>query len=87
MKAGDLLHIPQAVMLWNMNESGANLYMQTEKPLTGIYLGGSLKTFGRGCPKKRPPSEHSHVLSVFVNGKCWAVHEKDVYLFKEESEC
>ena len=83
MKAGDLIHIPQAVMLLNMNERGANLYMQTEKPLTGIYLGGSLKTTPKG-PKKSPPSDHAHILSVFVDGKCWAVHEKDVYLFKGE---
>ena len=75
MKAGYLLHIPQAVLLWSLNEEGpgANLYIQTEKPTTGIYLGDILNLQSRDA-----------LLSVFAKGKCWSVHEKDVYLFKGE---
>ena len=42
MKVGDLLHIPQAVILWTTDRATQTLrmpYIQTEKPTTAIYMG------------------------------------------------
>jgi len=74
MKAGDLLHIPQAVVLWNPTavqdptaKRSAKAYIQTDKPCTGIYLGTATVL------------DQNHLINVFVKGQQHFVHSKDVY--------
>lgn len=67
MKVGDLLHIPQAVVLWTTGPEAPAPYIQTEKPCTGIYL-GSAKVL-----------DQNHLINVFVKGHQRFVHSKDVY--------
>jgi uncharacterized RmlC-like cupin family protein len=77
MKAGDLLHIPQAVVLWPANmkaAAGNHIFMRTEKPIMAIYLGVASSFI----------EDSTNLLSVFVKGQQHFVHEKDVYLFKGE---
>jgi hypothetical protein len=73
MKVGDLLHIPQAVVLWTTDTAGdlegsaQTPYIQTEKPCTGIYLGAAKAL------------DQNHLINVFVKGQQRFVHSKDVY--------
>jgi len=70
MKVGDLLHIPQAVMLWTTGAEAQSVdapYIQTEKPCTGIYLGIATAL------------DQNHLINVFVKGQQRFVHSKDVY--------
>ncbi len=72
MKVGDLLHIPQAVVLWTPDAEAKSVrtpYIQTEKPCTGIYLG----------IVKDLDLEQNHLINVFVKGQQHFVHSKDVY--------
>jgi hypothetical protein len=72
MKVGDLLHIPQAVVLWNIdikNQSISKIFTQTEKPYTGIYLGTAI--------------DQKHLINVFVKGQQRLVNSKEVYLLGE----
>jgi|3_EtaG_2_1085321.scaffolds.fasta_scaffold01023_11 hypothetical protein len=68
---GDLVHIPQAVLLWDVvNSSGP--YIKTEKPITGVLINGSLDL---------PSGER--LVCVYAKGQAWGVHAKDVYLMEE----
>jgi hypothetical protein len=70
MKVGDLLHIPQAVVLWTPDAEAKSVrtpYIQTEKPYTGIYL-GIVKAL-----------DQNNLINVFVKGQQHFVHSKDVY--------
>ena len=70
MKGGDVLHIPQAVVLWTPDADAKSVrtpYIQTEKPYTGIYL-GIVKDL-----------DQNHLINVFVKGQQHFVHSKDVY--------
>jgi hypothetical protein len=73
MKIGDLLHIPQAVLLWSVDSTHQLTmpYTQTNKPITAIYM-GAVVTLDR-----------DDLIAVFVNGREHYVHSRDVYLFKE----
>ena len=73
MKKGDLVHIPQAVLLWTPETQAIRApYMQTKKPTTAIYMGVAANL------------DLCNLLTVFVNGRIHFVHSKDVYLFKEK---
>jgi len=67
MKVGDLLHIPQAVVLWTTGPETKIPYIQTEKPCTGVYLGIANAL------------DQNHLINVFVKGQQHFVHSKDVY--------
>ena len=75
LKRGDLVHIPQAVMLWNStSENDARsedrppvAYIQVERPCTGVYLGTAAHL------------NHDNLLNVFVKGQRYFVHSRDVY--------
>ena len=73
MKIGDLLHIPQAVLLWcSADDHTIRMpYIQTDKPITAIYMGVAASL------------ENDNLISVLVNGRQHFVHSRDVYLFKE----
>jgi hypothetical protein len=74
MKVGDLLHIPQAVVLWSVDNTTQGLkmpYVQTSKPIIALYMGVAS---GLG---------QDNLLTVFFDGHAHFVHSKDVYLFKE----
>ena len=74
MKVGDLLHIPQAVILWTTDRATKTLrmpYMQTEKPTTAIYMGVAASM------------DSDNLITVLINGREHFVHSRDVYLFKE----
>jgi hypothetical protein len=74
MKMGDLLHIPQAVMMWSADKPTKgmkSLYIQTSKPVIALYLGVASSL------------DQDNLISVFFNGHVHFVHSKDVYLFKE----
>lgn len=71
LKRGDLVHIPQAVMLWNSNSeetlNACAAYIQIERPCTGVYLGIATHL------------NHDNLINVFVKGQRYFVHSRDVY--------
>lgn len=75
MKIGDLLHIPQAVLLWDTAGDGTIQmpYTQTQKPTTAIYMGVAASL------------DRDNLITIFINGKRQFVHSKDVYEFKEKT--
>lgn len=73
---GDLVYIPQAVLLWDHNDYGlaahGKTYITTEKPTTGICIQGSL-----------PLENGERLVLVYAKGQRWTVHNKDVYPMEE----
>jgi hypothetical protein len=67
---GDLVYIPQAVMLWSDTTQSASPYMKTEKPITGVCLGGIAELNTK---------TNDRLIQIYTKGQAWAVHEKDVY--------
>lgn len=70
---GDLLYIPQAVMLWSDSNQNSTPYMTTDKPITAICMSGlaDLNT-----------KTNDRLIQIYAQGQSWAVHEKDVYLME-----
>ena len=71
---GDLVYIPQAVMLWSDSEQNQSPYIQTEKPITAVFMGGLAEL---------NPRTNDRLIQIYAKGRAWAVHEKDVYPMEE----
>jgi len=67
---GDLVYIPQAVMLWSDTSQSTAPYMKTDKPITGVCMGGTAEL---------NPKTNDRLIQIYTRGQAWAVHEKDVY--------
>lgn len=74
---GDLLHIPQSVLLWQLTVRGRSASMHTKKPLTGIYV-GTLAQVSREQPNF-PTSSLASL--IFLNGDYWSVRTSDLFLY------
>mgnify|MGYP003148180552 FL=1 len=71
---GDLVYIPQAVLLWSDSDQNKSPYMQTEKPITAVCLSGLVEL---------NPRTNDRLIQIYAKGQSWAVHEKDVYPMEE----
>jgi hypothetical protein len=67
---GDLVYIPQAVLLWADTSQSTSPYMTTEKPITAICLGAAAELNTK---------TNDRLIQIYAKGQSWAVHEKDVY--------
>jgi hypothetical protein len=67
---GDLVYIPQAVLLWSDTNQNTSPYMTTEKPITAICLGARAELNTK---------TNDRLIQIYAKGQAWAVHEKDVY--------
>ena len=70
---GDLVYIPQAVMLWADSSQSTSPYMTTERPITAICMGGVAELNTK---------TNDRLIQIYAKGQAWAVHEKDVYPMK-----
>ena len=71
---GDLVYIPQAVMLWSDTSENSSPYMPTERPITAICMGGIAELNTK---------TNDRLIQIYARGQSWAVHEKDVYPMEE----
>ena len=71
---GDLVYIPQAVMLWADSSQNKSPYMTTERPITAICL--------RGLAELNTKT-NDRLIQIYAKGQAWAVHERDVFPMEE----
>tara|TARA_R110000824_G_scaffold71001_5_gene182021 strand:- start:16729 stop:16980 length:252 start_codon:yes stop_codon:yes gene_type:complete len=69
-KEGDLVYIPQAVLLWADSSQNKSPYMKTDKPMTALCMSGLAEI---------NPKTNDRLIQIYAKGQAWAVHEKDVF--------
>lgn len=74
---GDLVYIPQAVMMWSDETQNNTPYLKTERPTTGVCLTSHAII---------NPKTNDRLIQIYAKGQSWAVQEKDVYLMDKKGQ-
>ena len=84
LKKGDLVHIPQDVVLWEQvrQQTSSHLPIKTDRPRTAVYLGvGKVESKAESYIMR---SDHRSL--IFLDGKQFGVRCDQVYLLNKKTQ-
>ena len=82
IKKGDLVHIPQGVLLWEQLGPGAQMMVRTTRPRAAVYLGIGVAK----CEAESYAMNSNHRSLIFLDGKKFGVRCDQIYLLNEKTQ-
>jgi len=82
IKKGDLVHIPQGVLLWANVGEGSQMMVRTNRPRAAVYLGvGKVE-----CEAESYVMNSDHRSLIFLDGKKFGVRCDHIYLLNDKTQ-